>query len=432
MMQESTQHAARARPHADAVENRHAASCENVGAYTPTASVYSLQGAHAQCRLITEYCSDMLSVHGLDDAFTYLYASPAAKRLFGYDAAELVGRSALDFIHPDDRSHVQESAARLRERNDVVSATFRFRSRAGAYTWVESTCRLVPTPDSGVPVEIIATTRSAEARVAAEMDQAHLLADASAARAAAEAANRTKDEFLAMMSHEFRTPLNAIAGHVEIMQLGLHGPLTDAQRHALGRIDRSQRYLLRLVNDILNLERLRSGRLTYDIRPVRVARLLDELEPMIGPQLAARSLSYVVQLGDGDVVLADRERLSQVLINLISNAVKFTPEGGTVTIDCPERADGTTPRDLCFIRVRDTGVGIPDGKQATVFEPFVQVDVLPSRRAEGAGLGLAIGRDLSRGMGGELRVRSVEGAGASFTITLPRGVVSGNSPANCR
>ena len=380
---------------------------------------YTPDGAHAWFRLVAEYASDMLSVHELDSAFTYRYASPAAKRLFGYEAAELVGRSAFDFIHPDDRTAVEASAVRLRERNETISATYRFLAEAGGYTWVESTCRLVPDPRSGEPVEIIATTRSAEARIAAEAEQARLLRDAEDARTVAEKANRTKDEFLAMMSHEFRTPLNAISGYADILRLGLQGPVTEAQLHSLGRIDRAQRYLLRLVNDILNLERIRTGRLEYDLKPVRVSELVQELDPMIGPQLASKSLRYAVYLTDADVVVADRDKLAQVIINLISNAVKFTPEGGNVTIDCPRRADGTMPDGLRFIRVRDTGVGIPEGKQAAVFEPFVQVDVAPSRRAEGAGLGLAISRDLSRGMGGELRVRSIEGEGASFTISLP-------------
>jgi PAS domain S-box-containing protein len=382
-------------------------------------------GAHVWCDLVAEYASDMLSVHELDAAFTYRYASPAAKRLFGYDAADLVGRSAFAFIHPDDHAAVEESAVRLRERNETIAATYRFRAEAGQYTWVESTCRLVPDPRTGAAVEIVVTTRSAEARVAAEAEQARLLRDAELARAAAEKANRTKGEFLAMMSHEFRTPLNAISGYVDILRLGLQGPVTEAQLHALGRIDRAQRYLLRLVNDILNLERIRTGRLDYDLRPVRVSELVQELDPLIAPQLAAKSLRYAVHLTDADVVVADRDKLAQVIINLVSNAVKFTPEGGSVSIDCPRREDDTTPGPLRFIRVRDTGVGIPEGKQGAVFEPFVQVDVVPSRRAEGAGLGLAISRDLSRGMGGELRVRSIEGKGASFTISLPCPVPAG-------
>ena len=383
------------------------------------ALAYRVDGAHARCRLVTEYASDMLSVHDLDSAFTYRYASPAARRLFGYETSDLVGNSAFAFIHPDDRAAVAESAVRLRERNETISATFRLRSKAGPYVWVESTCRLVPDPVTGEPVEIIATTRSAEARVAADAEQGRLLREAEVARAASEKANRTKDEFVAMMSHEFRTPLNAIAGYVDILRLGVHGPVTEAQRHALERIDRAQRYLLRLVNDILNVERIRTGRLEYDLTPVRVSEVVQELDPMIAPQLAAKSLRYAAYLTDADVVTADREKLAQVIVNLVSNAVKFTPEGGSVTIDRPRRADGTTRDAPCFIRVRDSGVGIPEGKHAAVFEPFIQVDVSPARRADGAGLGLAISRDLSRGMGGDLRVRSIEGEGASFTISLP-------------
>ena len=392
------------------------------------ALAYSPSGARVRCRLVTAFASDMVSVHDLDEGFTCRYVSPAAKRLFGYDVDELVGVRALDLVHPEDVSKVEEAAVLLRKSSDVGSATYRLRTSGGAYEWVESTCRVVPDPITGEPAELIATTRSAEARIAAEAEQARLLREAGIARAAAETANRTKDEFLAMMSHEFRTPLNAIAGHVDILQLGLHGPLTDAQRHALERVDLAQRYLLRLVNDILNVERLKAGRLEYDLQPVLLADLLHELEPMVEPQLRARSITYRVDVGPDDVVMADREKLMQVLINLISNAVKFTPHGGAVTIDSPRRAEESMPAGQCFIRVSDTGVGIPEGKQSSVFEPFVQVDASPSRRATGAGLGLSISRDLARGMCGQLRVRSAVGAGAAFTVTLPRATPSCGEP----
>jgi signal transduction histidine kinase len=201
--------------------------------------------------------------------------------------------------------------------------------------------------------------------------------------------------------------------------MGIHGALSDPQRAALERIERAQRYLLRLVNDLLDIARLKAGRLEYDLQPVPIAHVLAELEPMIEPQLAAKSIAYRVDVAPDLVVVADREKLVQVLLNLLSNSVKFTPARGTVTIDSPRCASPPAAPDRCFVRVRDTGIGIPIHKQSAVFEPFVQVDTSPSGRSAGAGLGLSISRDLARGMGGELRARSAEGAGASFTLTLP-------------
>ena len=372
-----------------------------------------------RCHLVTECASDMISAHDLDAAATYLYVSPAAKRLFGYEVSELIGRSAFDFIHPDDRAAIAEYAARLRTSPDIATVRYRLRRRDEGYEWAESTCRMVLDPITGEPAEIIATTRSAEARVAIERQQERLLEEADRARAVAEAANRTKDDFLAMMSHEFRTPLNAISGHVELLTLGIHGPLTDAQRGALDRVNRAQRFLLRLINDLLNVARLKAGQLEYDIQPVALADVLDELEPLIGPQLEAKSIAYAVSVDPSTRVLADREKLVQVLLNLLSNAVKFTPARGSVTVDSPRRASFPAAPDHCFIRVRDSGIGIPLNKQSAIFEPFVRVDTSLSARTVGAGLGLSISRDLARGMGGELRVRGDDGAGASFTLSLP-------------
>ena len=362
----------------------------------------------------------MLSVHDLDTSFTYLFASRASERLFGYDATELVGRSAFDFIHPDDRVAVTKSAMLLRERNDTITATYRYLTKHDGYIWVESTCRFVFDPVSGAPTEVVVSTRSVEARVAAETAQARLLREAHEGRAAAEAASRARDAFLATMSHELRTPLNAIGGHVQLVRMGVHGPVTEAQQAALARVDRAQRHLLGLVNDILSIERLRNGRVAYSIEPVRLDALVRELEAMVGPQVVAKSLLYVTNVSDSDVVLADHERLTQVLINLLSHAVKFTPPGGSVMLDCCRRADGTTPDEVCHIRVRDTGIVIPLQQQSAIFEPFVQLGDANRGDSEGSGLGLAISRELVQGMDGELRVRSIEGSGASFTLTLPR------------
>jgi signal transduction histidine kinase len=237
------------------------------------------------------------------------------------------------------------------------------------------------------------------------------------ARAEAEAANRAKSQFLATMSHELRTPLNAIAGYVQLMELGIHGPLTDAQREALGRIARSQRHLLRLINDVLNLARIEAGRVEYAVEDVPLAEVVAGVLPMVEPQLYAKLLTCEAHVPPDLVARADREKLQQVLLNLLTNALKFTPPGGRIRVDAARLDEHP---DTLLLSVADTGVGIPADKLQSVFEPFVQVDASHTRRNEGTGLGLAISRDLARGMGGDLRARSVEGKGSTFTLTIPR------------
>jgi len=237
------------------------------------------------------------------------------------------------------------------------------------------------------------------------------------ARDAAAAASKAKSEFLATMSHELRTPLNAISGHVQLIELGIYGSVTDEQRAALDRIERSQRHLLGLINDILNLAKIEAGRVEYRMDDVGVVALLNDISPMIEPQIRARSLHYRVNVPDPDLTIrADKEKVEQILLNLLSNAAKFTPSGGSIEVTCAMREDRS---DVVFIRVTDTGVGIAEDKLASIFEPFVQVNSGHTRPAEGSGLGLAISRDLATGMGGDLRVRSTLGEGSSFTLSLP-------------
>ena len=235
-------------------------------------------------------------------------------------------------------------------------------------------------------------------------------------RAAADEANRAKSSFLAVMSHELRTPLNAIAGYVQLLEMGIHGPVTGAQREALDRIARSQNHLLRLINDVLNLARIESGRVEFLLEAVELSALMREVTPMVEPQMDAKRLTFAVRVPPGTTVRADREKLQQILINLLGNALKFTPAGGTVWVEC---APGTGHPPTVLLRVCDSGIGIPPEKLPAVFEPFVQVDMSRTGRSEGSGLGLAISRDLARGMSGDLDVESEVGKGSVFTLHLP-------------
>ncbi|HSQ28495.1 MAG TPA: HAMP domain-containing sensor histidine kinase [Gemmatimonadaceae bacterium] len=239
--------------------------------------------------------------------------------------------------------------------------------------------------------------------------------EADAARREAEAANSAKSDFLAMMSHELRTPLNAIGGYAQLLQMGVHGPLAPAQREALERIERSQAHLLALITDLLDFARIDAGRVQFDIEDVALDEILAGIAALAEPQLRSRALRFTpATQPSGVFVRTDRARLSQVLLNLVGNAIKYTRDGGQIAVTTD--LDSTHAR----IHVRDTGPGIPAGRLEQIFEPFVQGDRAFSRPDEGVGLGLAISRELARGMDADVTVSSAVGHGSTFTVTVPR------------
>jgi signal transduction histidine kinase len=255
-------------------------------------------------------------------------------------------------------------------------------------------------------------------RAAIAIDNADLFESARAARGRAEEANRVKMEFLAAMSHELRTPLNAMTGYAELLEMNLYGSLTEAQREVLGRMRRSQRNLQGLIEDVLGFAKLEAGRLRFDIRATRVDETLSRMGDLIAAQCLAKNIQYEYHAcGEEVCVEADRERLEQIVLNLLGNAVKFTPDGGRVTLGAVADDDNVT------ISVADTGIGIPAEKLEAVFEPFVQLSTNRVTGQTGTGLGLAISRDLARAMRGNVAAASIVGGGSTFSLTLPRAAV---------
>jgi signal transduction histidine kinase len=238
-----------------------------------------------------------------------------------------------------------------------------------------------------------------------------------AARLAAERANQAKSSFLATMSHELRTPLNTIVGYTELLELGVHGPLTEPQLEALGRIRRSHHHLLSLVTNVLSFAQLDAGRVQYELQMLSAASAITRVEELVAPDLNAKRLQVTTRVPDPALsVVADPDKLTQILLNLLSNAIKFTEPEGAITV-AAERADARV-----LIRVSDTGIGIPPDRLDEIFEPFVRVTRRLDRPKEGAGLGLAISRDLAIGMGGSVTVESELDAGSTFTLALPAGI----------
>ncbi|HEU0054840.1 MAG TPA: CHASE3 domain-containing protein, partial [Longimicrobium sp.] len=215
---------------------------------------------------------------------------------------------------------------------------------------------------------------------------------------AAEVANRAKAKFLAAMSHDLRTPLNAIGGYVDLLAMGIRGPVTEAQAADLQRIRRSSGHLLGMINEILSFARVDAGRVEVRLETVPLEPSLREMEVSFLPQLEERGLVYEFAGAEAPLwVEADPEKLRQVVLNLVTNAIKFTERGGRVWVEAAVD-DGHA-----LVRVRDTGRGIPADRLSTIFEPFVQVDrELTDRAHQGVGLGLAISRELARAMGGDL------------------------------
>jgi signal transduction histidine kinase len=279
----------------------------------------------------------------------------------------------------------------------------------GAITFVSAQTGLPHSPEDLHLAEDIAV------RGALALDNAQVYDLALVLQRSAETANRAKTAFLGAMSHELRTPLNAIGGYIDLLDMGLRGPVTEKQHADFARVRTNQQHLALLITEILTFVRVGSGSVAYALGDINARDALTRAIELIEPLFGQKGLAFNGITGDSTIVArADPERVTQILVNLFSNAIKFTPAGGEISAACGATADTVT------LRVSDTGIGIAVDKHETIFEPFIQLKEGLSDRASGVGLGLAISRDLARAMDGDLTVESTEGTGARFTLSLPR------------
>jgi len=362
-------------------------------------------------RLLIEAVRDY-AIFALDPEGYILTWNPGAQRFKGYTADEIVGQHFSIFYPPEDiewGKPAWELVVAAREGR-FEDEGWRLR-KDGTRFWANVVITALR-DETGEVVGFGKVTRDLTERRANEkraIEDARRLAEV-------EAANRAKAEFLAAMSHELRTPLNAIGGYVELLENGLRGPLNEQQVEDLRRIRRSQQHLLSIINDLLNFSRLEAGSVSYRMEDFDLSTAIEAVRVMIEPMAAPKGLAVKWRSEDGDLVAhADLAKVEQILLNLVGNAVKFTAAGGTITV-----SHGPAGERRVFITVADTGVGIPPEQLETIFEPFVQVGRSLTSQHEGAGLGLAISRDLARAMGGDLSAESRVGEGSAFTLWLPR------------
>jgi PAS domain S-box-containing protein len=357
-------------------------------------------------------------IHWVAADGTVIWANRAEMELLGYTADEYIGHHIAEF-HAD-LPVIEDILKRLRRNETLRDFEARLRCKDGSVRHVSINSNVLWRNGKFIHTRCFTRDITDMKRAAAEREK--LLERERAARYEAETANRAKGDFLAVMSHELRTPLNAIGGHVQLIEMGVHGPVTDAQRESLIRIERSQRHLLALINDVLNLVRVENGHVEYQITDVDLDAVLKDVTSMVEPlatanQLVLEVLTLSRESDQPLAVKADRDKVQQIVLNLLTNAIKFTPPGGRISVYAAAQPEAP---ECAAIQVRDTGAGIPAGKLENIFEPFVQLAARPTSGQEGLGLGLAISRDLARGMGGELRATSDLGDGATFTLTLPR------------
>jgi cell cycle sensor histidine kinase DivJ len=372
----------------------------------------AIRAGEERYRLLAENATDMITRH--DEKGRVVFASLGAQQLFGEPAQKIIGDGLFERVHVADRPAYLTALSRCHANSEPIAVEFRVR-RAGAagparYVWVEMRCRPMR-PQDTTAVErpsIVSVTRDVSDRKAQE-------AELTRTRDEAESASRAKTQFLANMSHELRTPLNAVIGFSEILNRELFGALGEARYRDYARlIHESGEHLLNVVNDILDMSKIEAGKFKIVKEPFEVASLVKSCCDLMRHTAEQRSLSLIVDVAPGIPELpADKRACKQMLLNVISNAIKFTDPGGWVRVSA--RVEGESVE----LVVADNGIGIAEADLPKLGNPFVQANNSYDRSYDGAGLGLSVVKGLARLHGGQLELASTLGQGTTATILLP-------------
>ena len=387
--------------------------CRDVTAMVEAEAAIST--SEANYRLLAEESNDIIARHGPDFRTTYI--SPAMKRVLGYAPWERLGTLTTEDIHPDDLPALVGMFRKSFDDDGCWTATIRHRHKRGHYVWLEVTARALRDQETGRLREIVSVTRDVTARKEAERALEEALANA-------ETASRTKSRFLANMSHELRTPLNAIIGFSEILKDEMFGPLgAPRYKEYAELINESGALLLDLINDILDMAKVEAGKYELHLEDLDAAEIVEGSLRLLRRRAEDANVTLVRDYPAGAVPLhADRRALKQITLNLVANAVKFTP-GGEVRISLVQ--DG----EDAVLRVADTGIGISRNDLERIGQPFEQARSDAQVAQAGTGLGLALVRSLAEMHGGSLAIDSEEGQGTTVTVRIPRNATSHALPA---